>query len=69
MTILEVVPSFLHAMLDSLDDRRSEAVAWPPLRWLVVTGEALPPDLVRAWFARQPLIPVVNAFRTNGVLG
>ena len=62
VTILEVVPSFLHAVLDSLDERAMATLKWPPLRWLVVTGEALPPDLVRAWFARQPLIPLVNAY-------
>ena len=62
VTILEVVPSFLHAALDSLDDRAIATLKWPPLRWLVVTGEALPPDLVRAWFARQPRIPLVNAY-------
>ena len=35
---------------------------WPTLRWLLVTGEALPPDLARAWFIRQPFIPLVNAY-------
>ncbi|MGW5749226.1 AMP-binding protein, partial [Amycolatopsis sp. NPDC003861] len=32
------------------------------LRWLVVTGEALPPDLCTRWFARFPDVPLVNAY-------
>src|SRR5262249_15783920 len=56
VTILEVVPSFLHAALDGLD--RNAALDWPPLRWLLVTGETLPAELVRAWFAQRPAIPL-----------
>ena len=33
-----------------------------PLRWLSLTGEALPPALCTAWFARYPRIPVLNAY-------
>jgi non-ribosomal peptide synthase protein (TIGR01720 family) len=32
------------------------------LRWLVVTGEALPPAFCRAWLARYPEVPIVNAY-------
>jgi acyl-coenzyme A synthetase/AMP-(fatty) acid ligase len=60
VTVLEVVPSLLRALVDELDD----AARCPPLslRWLMATGEALPPDLVRRWLAHYPRIPVVNAF-------
>ncbi|MGW7557673.1 non-ribosomal peptide synthetase, partial [Streptomyces rimosus] len=34
----------------------------PKLRYLVVTGEALPADVCRRWFARYPGIPLVNAY-------
>ncbi|MFF8592595.1 amino acid adenylation domain-containing protein [Streptomyces sp. NPDC015220] len=61
ITVLEVVPSLLRAALDAWD-----AGARPPaltsLRYLVVTGEALPADLCRRWFARYPDIPLVNAY-------
>ncbi|GAB3210782.1 hypothetical protein GCM10027294_30460 [Marinactinospora endophytica] len=60
-TILEVVPSLLRATLDLWD----AGVAPPDLgriRRLVVTGEALPPDLCRRWLARFPDIPLVNAY-------
>ncbi|WP_103349349.1 non-ribosomal peptide synthetase [Amycolatopsis sp. CA-128772] len=60
VSVLEVVPSLLRAALDSWD------LAGPPdvsgLRWLVVTGEALPPDLCARWFARFPDVPLVNAY-------
>ncbi|MFJ8473976.1 amino acid adenylation domain-containing protein [Kitasatospora sp. NPDC094011] len=61
VTVLEVVPSLLRAALDAW-----EAGAALPglalLRRLVVTGEALPADLARRWFALCPGIPLVNAF-------
>ena len=56
-TVLEVVPSLLRAALTEPDLPRV-----PALRWLVVTGEALPPDLVGDWLARRPDVPVVNAY-------
>ncbi|MGA6161991.1 amino acid adenylation domain-containing protein [Amycolatopsis magusensis] len=61
VSVLEVVPSLLRAALDAWDIA-GDAVALPGLRWLVVTGEALPPDLSARWFARFPEIPLVNAY-------
>ncbi|WP_253780960.1 condensation domain-containing protein, partial [Goodfellowiella coeruleoviolacea] len=60
MTVLEVVPSLLRAALDLWDS----GVAAPELglRWLVVTGEALPWDLCVRWLDRYPGIPLVNAY-------
>lgn len=57
ITVLEVVPSLLRAALDG-GVRLPSASA---LRHLVVTGEALPADLVDGWFARFPEIPVLNS--------
>ncbi|MEV8438194.1 amino acid adenylation domain-containing protein [Actinosynnema sp. NPDC051121] len=61
VTVLEVVPSLLRAALDAWDIT-GETPPLPGLRWLVVTGEALPPDLCHRWFARYPDIPLVNAY-------
>ncbi|AUX21618.1 hypothetical protein SOCEGT47_021040 [Sorangium cellulosum] len=62
ITVLEIVPSLLRGMLDELASRP----AWRPrldgLRWLVLTGEALAPDLVRRWLALYPRVPVMNAY-------
>ncbi|ADJ45811.1 putative non-ribosomal peptide synthetase [Amycolatopsis mediterranei U32] len=60
VSVLEVVPSLLRAALDSWDLAGQPDVSG--LRWLVVTGEALPPDLCARWFARFPDVPLVNAY-------
>ncbi|MET9414604.1 amino acid adenylation domain-containing protein [Streptomyces klenkii] len=61
VTVLEVVPSLLRTALDAWDAglRTPEPAA---LRWLMVTGEELPPELCDRWFARYPHVPVVNAY-------
>ncbi|MFB7585970.1 amino acid adenylation domain-containing protein [Streptomyces sp. NPDC056169] len=61
VTVLEVVPSLLRAALDTWDEG-AEVPALTALRWLVVTGEELPADLCRRWFARFPGIPMMNAY-------
>ncbi|HUQ57173.1 non-ribosomal peptide synthetase [Lentzea sp.] len=58
ITVLEVVPSLLRTALDS----GTGLPGLPDLRWLMVTGEALPPELCPRWFARYPHIPLVNAY-------
>src|SRR5262249_38865520 len=32
------------------------------LRYLIPTGEALPPELARQWFERYPRVPLLNAY-------
>ncbi|MGW6892106.1 amino acid adenylation domain-containing protein [Streptomyces chartreusis] len=61
VAVLEVVPSLLRAALDAwdLDGRAPEL---PDLRWLMVTGEALPADLCERWHGRYPLVPLMNAY-------
>ncbi|WP_239098515.1 non-ribosomal peptide synthetase [Micromonospora qiuiae] len=58
ITILEVVPSYLDALLTELDARPVELT---DLRWTMVTGEALPPRLTQRWFARSD-VPLINAY-------
>ena len=57
ISVWETVPSLLREML------RTEAVGQPleKLRWLLVTGEALPAELVREWRARHGHVEVMNA--------
>ncbi|WNF28008.1 amino acid adenylation domain-containing protein [Streptomyces sp. C11-1] len=61
VTVLEVVPSLLRAALDSWD-ACGQYPPLPSLRWLMVTGEALPADLCTRWSARFPRIPLINAY-------
>ncbi len=60
VTVLEVVPSLLRAALDLWQG--GQAPALQSLRWLMVTGEALPVDLCRRWFALYPAVPLINAY-------
>jgi amino acid adenylation domain-containing protein len=60
-TLLEVVPSFLRAYLDSIGPEPG-AGAFGRLRWLVLGGEALTPDLCRRWLTRWPGTPMVNGY-------
>ncbi len=62
ISILEVVPSLLRMMLPNLTLGDRSAQQLNSLRWLLLTGEALPPELCRQWFAVYPQIPMMNAY-------
>ncbi|MFL6286495.1 MAG: amino acid adenylation domain-containing protein, partial [Pyrinomonadaceae bacterium] len=57
VTILETVPSLLSALTagDSGEELSS-------LRWMIATGEALPPGVCRQWLERHPNVPLLNAY-------
>lgn len=56
ITVLESVPSLISGML------LHEQVDMPGLRYLMPTGEAMPPGLARDWMERYPDIQLVNAY-------
>jgi amino acid adenylation domain-containing protein len=56
VTVLEVVPSLLAELLDAEPGAASE------LRWLLATGEALPPGLAARWLAACPRVALLNAY-------
>lgn len=58
ITLLEVVPSMLRAMLT---DGQS-APDLSSLRWLMSIGEALPPVLCQRWLQRYPGVPLMNLY-------
>jgi amino acid adenylation domain-containing protein len=60
ITILEVVPSLLRAMVDELAQGLAPDLS--ALRYMIPTGEALPPNLARQWLRYCPQIPLVNAY-------
>ncbi|HYO92286.1 MAG TPA: amino acid adenylation domain-containing protein, partial [Pyrinomonadaceae bacterium] len=62
VSILETVPSLLRATLEEIINARRSAQALPALRWLLMTGEALSPDLCRQWLNAYPQIPLLNAY-------
>ncbi|WP_295622027.1 amino acid adenylation domain-containing protein, partial [Chamaesiphon sp. GL140_3_metabinner_50] len=61
ISILEIVPSLLRAMLQQIEVGGIEHQL-PNLRWLLLTGEPLPPQLARGWLAHYPAIPLLNAY-------
>ncbi|QJB39308.1 amino acid adenylation domain-containing protein [Chitinophaga oryzae] len=61
VTVLQVVPSYLAALLDDID-RYGNDFQLSFLRYLIVTGETIRRELVDRWYARYPDIPLVNAY-------
>ncbi|WP_151483927.1 non-ribosomal peptide synthetase [Streptomyces albicerus] len=57
--VLQVVPSYLEAVLSQLEQHPREL---RDLRCVSVTGEALKKELVQRWFAAEPGIGLVNAY-------
>ncbi|AUG77446.1 non-ribosomal peptide synthetase [Kitasatospora sp. MMS16-BH015] len=62
ITVLQIVPQVLRAILDMWDLDPSTVPGLAGLRWMLVHGEDLPPDLVDRWFARHPDIPLANVY-------
>jgi amino acid adenylation domain-containing protein len=62
ISILEIVPSQLRALLRHLEVLDDALPTLPSLRWVLVTGEAFPADLCRDWLELYPSIPMVNAY-------
>ncbi|MHA6193811.1 amino acid adenylation domain-containing protein [Pseudomonas wadenswilerensis] len=56
ITVLESVPSLIQGLL--AEDR----VNLDGLRWMLPTGEAMPPELAKQWLLRYPQIGLVNAY-------
>ena len=62
VSVAEMVPSLLRAVLDEVARLGAARPRLAALRWLVLTGEALPPGLCRAWLGWYPRVAVVNAY-------
>jgi amino acid adenylation domain-containing protein len=62
LNVLETVPSLLQEMVrhaESYGERRPSLAA---LRWMLVTGEAFPPELCRQWHNLYPQVKLLNAY-------
>jgi amino acid adenylation domain-containing protein len=62
VTVLQFVPSMLHALLEETSSRGGTKPVLATLRWMVPTGEALPTELCRRWLALYPHIPLLNTY-------
>ncbi|MGY3321976.1 non-ribosomal peptide synthetase [Pseudomonas sp. TE3911] len=56
ITVLESVPSLIQGML------AQDRISLDGLRWMLPTGEAMPPELAHQWLLRYPQIGLVNAY-------
>ncbi|MGY2290044.1 non-ribosomal peptide synthetase [Pseudomonas sp. SDO528_S397] len=56
ITVLESVPSLIQGML------AQDRIHLDGLRWMLPTGEAMPPELAHQWLLRYPQIGLVNAY-------
>nr|WP_314534438.1 non-ribosomal peptide synthetase [uncultured Pseudomonas sp.] len=56
ITVLESVPSLIQGML------AQDRIVLDGLRWMLPTGEAMPPELAHQWLLRYPRIGLVNAY-------
>jgi amino acid adenylation domain-containing protein/non-ribosomal peptide synthase protein (TIGR01720 family) len=63
ITILETVPALLQGILEAAAEAGFDAAPrLQHLRWVLPTGEALPPPVCRQWLTRYPTIPLLNAY-------
>jgi non-ribosomal peptide synthase protein (TIGR01720 family) len=49
-------------MVDEVESSKVASSAMDALRWMIPTGEALPPTLCRRWFDSHPHVPMLNAY-------
>jgi len=56
ISVLESVPSLIQGMLANPEQHLDR------LRWMLPTGEAMPPELAAQWLQRYPAIGLVNAY-------
>jgi len=60
-TVLEIVPTLIRFLLDAAGERPADGLV-PKLRWMIATGEELPPALARRWLETFPGIGLLNAY-------
>ncbi|MFD4943347.1 amino acid adenylation domain-containing protein [Streptomyces sp. NPDC058239] len=58
-TVLETVPTLIRFLLDA---HKSAGTGTGALRWMIATGEELPPALARRWHKTMPGIGLLNAY-------
>ena len=62
ISVVETVPSLLRMVVDEVERTGAGASPLGGLRWMIPTGEALPPELCRRWFDSHPHVPLLNAY-------
>lgn len=61
ITVIELVPTVLRQLLDECR-QAGNASGLSGLRWMLATGEVLPPEVAKSWRGCQQGIPLLNAY-------
>ncbi len=62
VTVLQIVPGVLDALLNACAADPAAAAQVCGLRWMLVHGEEVSSELVRRWFDRFPGVPLANVY-------
>jgi amino acid adenylation domain-containing protein len=62
INVLEIVPTYFKIIIDELHAKRIRSALIKPLKWMLLTGEALPSKLCNLWINLFPNIKVMNAY-------
>jgi amino acid adenylation domain-containing protein len=62
ITLVELVPAVLRALLEHAGRLPAAERALPALGWMMATGETVPVELIEAWFRTYPGIRAANAY-------
>lgn len=62
VTVLQLVPVNIEALLDAADAMGANRPRLTALRWMVPTGDALPTDLCRRWLDLYPHTRMLNTY-------
>ncbi|HEY4034597.1 MAG TPA: amino acid adenylation domain-containing protein [Ktedonobacteraceae bacterium] len=65
ISILEIVPSLMRAMLDADQIKVASGPKLEALRWLIPTGEVLPVELCQHWLRNYSHVPLLNAYGSS----
>lgn len=62
VNVLSVVPQFLKAYCNLVDDKKSRKVTFPNLKYVILTGEKFGAELVHRFYQEYPYITLINAY-------
>jgi amino acid adenylation domain-containing protein len=62
ITVLQIVPSLLRAVLDLVEDTPEHLAHLHSMRMMLVHGEELPPELITRWYQHVPNVPLMNVY-------
>ena len=62
ISLIELVPTQMRAIVEEVEHAGTDAIPLTSMRYLMPTGEALPPELARKWLTYYPHVALINAY-------